>query len=422
VRSNPQGSVALYDTVIEEKVSGKPNWFMLDHVNRRPFLMAAADEDTTNKWIVAINSAQNQVKKESEGDQTKRKENNRFLNKKAPGTKKFKFVDTLGESQKTATFFTDLNPPVNYRTAFFILKDNILYQLTSEKSNNPELIIELEDYQIHPIPNLAPDKYGFVLFHPAATSIALVSLANLDQIEEWRKLLKTAITNTSAKAQEFLTSNPRATRMISSPKGIIEMRGIKRAICQGELSIQNPKKPDRWIKKYFVLHRNVLFSFKNELNQKIPTGVIPLDGCFVEVITTNLPYSIVIDHPKRSSVVLATNSEEEQKEWCKFIEEACTVTFDKKSPFQDMKERLSQKNSSKEPTSLTVSLDEVSISGELGIRSTNEIGIPAPKWFILKKNILFQCSQRTDLNAIDALELEDYALNSLPAKKWSISI
>jgi len=141
-----------------------------------------------------------------------------------------------------------------------------------------------------------------------------------------------------------------------------------------------------------------------------------LDGCFVEVITTNLPYSIVIDHPKRSSVVLATNSEEEQKEWCKFIEEACTVTFDKKSPFQDMKERLSQKNSSKEPTSLTVSLDEVSISGELGIRSTNEIGIPAPKWFILKKNILFQCSQRTDLNAIDALELEDYALNSLPAK------
>jgi len=141
-----------------------------------------------------------------------------------------------------------------------------------------------------------------------------------------------------------------------------------------------------------------------------------LDGCFVEVISTNIPHSIVVDHPTRASVVLATNSEEEKIEWCKFLEEACTVTFDKKSPFQDMKERLSQKNSSKKPISLAESLGEVSISDELGLRSSNEIGIPSPKWFILKKNILFQCSQKTNEIAIDALELEDYALNVLPPK------
>lgn len=90
------------------------------------------------------------------------------------------------------------------------------------------MVVDLEDYVIEPVTAIGK-KYTFDIFHPACISVTVAALDHA-QYEIWIEGLRKAIKNITESASHELMIAPRATRMIRSPNGIVELRGPRKPI------------------------------------------------------------------------------------------------------------------------------------------------------------------------------------------------
>jgi len=364
-------------------------------------------------------------KLETEDEKTNRRSTISFISKKNTREKTCKFKESLNSNDKEG--YLVCAPAVNssnYRRYFLMLKDNVLYILGSEIEFWPFYALELEDYTINSLDTLEESKQGGVLYHPEAQAIIFVT-DNLDEYEGWVTFLRKAIDAVSSKAQEELTANPRATRMIQSTRvdgGLMEMRGARKPIYQGELSF---KVKNDWQRKYVVLRKNILFFYKNQFAVRgIPLAVFPLFDCFVEEADNqNVPFFFAIKHFVRKELQFSADNDTELKNWIKLIDQASAIKMSKESkdnPFKGVEER---KTISITGQSLLESLGEVQASEILAAQPKgNDMGLFAPFWFILKDNVLFQLANEKDVEPLTAYELEDYSVNMLNKKRFQFEI
>jgi hypothetical protein len=80
-------------------------------------------------------------------------------------------MESLGTTQKKGYLLVELRDSVamSWRKFWFVLKENVLYRAPADKSEQPTLAIELEDYTVS-IED--PAKFVFsVSFHNAIISI-----------------------------------------------------------------------------------------------------------------------------------------------------------------------------------------------------------------------------------------------------------
>jgi len=218
--------------------------------------------------------------------------------------------------------------------------------------------------------------------------------------------LKRAIDSSSKYAQETLKKDRRRT--MKTAKGLVEIKGTKIPLAEGELYIRDSKK-NVWRKKYFMMYRGVLLAYNQKFLLNTPSNVIPLERTFLEKDTSDskYPFAFSINHPQRKTVILATDTEQECTDWNLFLEAVSSGKIDDK-----------RKSISK--VSLTESLGDVQVSTYLAEPSGN--GLYLRRWFVLKDNVLFQMESKKDENAIGAAELEDYTLDIINESKFHFEL
>jgi len=203
-----------------------------------------------------------------------------------------------------------------------------------------------------------------------------------------------------------------------------EMRGAKKPVNEGFLSIKDAKK-DKWYKRYFVLRRNLLTVYNSKYAaQPVPVAVIPLHGCFIDPEFKNEgnPLAFAIEHEKRKTIFLAADNELDMNEWKKFITEAATINISeegKKTPFKAVE---GKKAADKAPCSLVESFGDCQMSSKLALDVGDLTGIFRGGFFILKENVVFHCNSQKDDSAVNAIELEDYAVNILNKDKYLFEV
>jgi hypothetical protein len=432
--TTPLGWVLLSGCQIEEAnyiPDARPFSFVISHPLRKPVLLNCDDQELLNAWINMIKGAFTAPAETTEERDARRANVMTLLNKKEAKKSGLlagvTFLKALGQADYSGLIYTPKVSSIEWTQRYLVLKDNLLYILVTDKATEADMIMDLEDYTIEPAVAIGK-KFVIDVYHPACISLTFCALDATDY-DNWLKHLKRAIQKITESASQELMTAPRATRMIRSKGVDVELRGPRKPIFMGDLSLRtSPKAVDR---KFFTLRRNILFYFKSKHAAAFdPIGVIPLDNCWVERIND---LEFTVRHKSRREVRLVADTKHQVDDWMETIEQACAIDISeegKKNPLKDLAKRKEEalageqsKKGKKDPSFLST-LDNVKQHSFLIYRRRDN-GNWQKVYCILKDNIFFINSKdQNDSWPFNAVEVEDYevkVVSTVPLAVFTLS-